>query len=171
MHNPVCYSRQRWAYPKDEDRNFVAAFFHLLTIILICTSVVQLNWFRIWGGHCTPYLSTNQFFGFGKFYATTPSQYHLKSGGLITSPSAYTIHYNTSSGCKYWRLDFHSKIIFIYKLCYRPIGPDVNFSWAYYYYRLLYVYRGCIVMVKGEGEGQAHINAKQLGGLMWIFCR
>uniref|UniRef100_A0A1B6GPG2 Transmembrane protein 127 transmembrane region domain-containing protein n=1 Tax=Cuerna arida TaxID=1464854 RepID=A0A1B6GPG2_9HEMI len=97
MYSPACYSRRRWTYPKDEDRNFVAAFFHLITIVLICTSLVQLKWFRLWGGHCVAHLSTNQFFGFGEFYATTQSQYHLRNGGLITSPSGYVIHYNTST--------------------------------------------------------------------------
>jgi len=97
MYNPPCYSRQRWTYPKDEDKNLVAAFFHLLTILLICTSLVQLNWFRVWGGHCSPHLGTNQFFGFGEFYATTHNQYHVKNGGIISSPSGYVIHYNTSS--------------------------------------------------------------------------
>ncbi|XP_054259096.1 uncharacterized protein LOC128983714 [Macrosteles quadrilineatus] len=97
MYNPNTCTRQRWGYPKDEDKNLVAAFFHLFTILLICTSLIHLNWFRIWGGHCTPYLATNQFFEFGEFYATTHNQYHLRSGGIITSPSGYVIHYNTSS--------------------------------------------------------------------------
>lgn len=101
MYNPTtCYSRQRWTYPKDDDRNVVAAFFHLFTIILICTSLLYLNWFYILGSHCVSHLSTNQFFGFGGFYATTQNQFHLRNGGLITSPTGYIIHYNTSTECK-----------------------------------------------------------------------
>ncbi|XP_049952780.1 transmembrane protein 127-like [Schistocerca serialis cubense] len=62
MHNQNCFPRQRWSLPKDQERNFVAAFFHMATIALTCTSLAQLGWFRIRGSICSPHLAVYQFF-------------------------------------------------------------------------------------------------------------
>lgn len=99
MYNPTFFPRQRWHLPKEQERNFVAAFFHMATIALTCTSLAQLGWFRLRGGQCTPHLAVYQFFSFGYFdtvdrqtdlqfrarevvSSPIPIQYHLPSGPL-----------------------------------------------------------------------------------------
>lgn len=64
------FSYIRWLQPNDSNRNSVSAFFHMITIALISTSLVQLSWFQITGGICVPHLSVYTFFTFG--YTDTP---------------------------------------------------------------------------------------------------
>lgn len=103
MYNPTYFPRQRWHAPKEQERNFVAAFFHMATIALTCTSLAQLGWFRLKGGQCTPHLAVYQFFSFGYFDAggrqtdlqfrarevvssPIPIQYHSPSGSELLAP-------------------------------------------------------------------------------------
>nr|CAD7459891.1 unnamed protein product [Timema tahoe] len=65
MYATAYYPRHRWHLPKEHDRNFVAAFFHMATIALTCTSLAQLGWFHIRGGQCSPHLAVYQFFNLG----------------------------------------------------------------------------------------------------------
>lgn len=96
MFSPTYFPRQRWVYPKDHERNFVAAFFHMITITLICISAGKLGWFRVWGGHCISHLAMYQFFSFGYFdRITTQEEIHLPGGEIITSP--VTIQYHSSN--------------------------------------------------------------------------
>lgn len=95
MYNPGYLPRPRYEIQKDPERNFVAAFFHMTTIALTCTSLAQLGWFRIHSDQCVPHLAVYQFFGYGyydvtsdtstlHFYIPTPStmQYYSSSGPL-----------------------------------------------------------------------------------------
>ncbi|KAF5281193.1 hypothetical protein FQR65_LT14835 [Abscondita terminalis] len=54
-----------WINPRFQYRNLVPAAFHIFGITLISMSLVQVPWFVISGGVCTPYLSVGQFFWFG----------------------------------------------------------------------------------------------------------
>jgi hypothetical protein len=93
--------RQRWQGFKDNDRNFVAAFFHMCTVALVCTSLAALGWFRLRGAPCSPHLAVYQFFSYGHFSMDSNpsipeivsskavispliSQYHSSTGGLLT---------------------------------------------------------------------------------------
>ncbi|KAG8234789.1 hypothetical protein J437_LFUL006621 [Ladona fulva] len=97
MYNPSYYPRQRWHILKDQERNFAAAFFHMATIALSCTSLAQLGWFRLSGGKCVPHLAVYQFFTFGYFdTSTTQSDVSFGSGDVILLP--VTVQYHSSSG-------------------------------------------------------------------------
>ncbi|KAK7867289.1 hypothetical protein R5R35_002116 [Gryllus longicercus] len=80
MYSPSYFPRQRWNVPKEQERNFLAAFFHMATIALTCTSLAQLGWFRLRGGHCAPHLAVYQFFSYG-YFDTNP----VENDMLITS--------------------------------------------------------------------------------------
>lgn len=58
-------SYMQWLQAKDTNRNLISAFFQMLCITLISTSLVQLSWFQITGGLCVPHLSVFTFFTFG----------------------------------------------------------------------------------------------------------
>ncbi|XP_071448521.1 transmembrane protein 127-like [Hetaerina americana] len=97
MYNPSYYPRQRWHILKDQDRNFAAAFFHMATIALTCTSLAQLGWFRLTGGKCVPHLAVYQFFSFGYFdTSTTQSDLSFRSSEVSSSP--ITVQYHSPSG-------------------------------------------------------------------------
>lgn len=67
MERQLCLPYIQWLQPKDNNRNLLSAFFHMITITLISTSLVQLSWFQIIGGFCIPHLSVYTFFTFGYF--------------------------------------------------------------------------------------------------------
>lgn len=54
-----------WMNSKLQYRNLVPATFHIVAITLISMSLVQVPWFVITGGVCSPFLSLGQFFWFG----------------------------------------------------------------------------------------------------------
>lgn len=56
---------RNWLNPKDQERNFFSAVFHMIAITLISMSLAGLNWFTISGNVCTPFLKLSQFFWFG----------------------------------------------------------------------------------------------------------
>lgn len=49
---------------KDKELNKIAAFFNISTFLLTCAALVQPDWFRIKGIHCTQSFSLSQFFTF-----------------------------------------------------------------------------------------------------------
>ncbi|PNF23554.1 hypothetical protein B7P43_G05608, partial [Cryptotermes secundus] len=97
MYNPTHFPRQRWHVPKEQERNFVAAFFHMATIALTCTSLAQLGWFRLKGGHCAPHLAVYQFFSFG-YFDTGTRQTDLQFHAREVSSSPLPIQYHSPSG-------------------------------------------------------------------------
>ncbi|KAL1461017.1 hypothetical protein WDU94_012950 [Cyamophila willieti] len=56
LHIPNSTSSARgWRYPKDDEKNFIAATLHLVTITIICSCMTQLEWFSLWGNSkCAP---------------------------------------------------------------------------------------------------------------------
>ncbi|KAF5270306.1 hypothetical protein FQR65_LT05494 [Abscondita terminalis] len=73
-----------WINPRFQYRNLVPAAFHIFGITLISMSLVQVPWFVISGGVCTPYLSVGQFFWFG--YTNDPihnSAYNCINGTIV----------------------------------------------------------------------------------------
>lgn len=99
MYNPTYFPRQRWHVPKEQERNFVAAFFHMATIALTCTSLAQLGWFRLKGGQCTPHLAVYQFFSFGYFdTGATQTDMQFRAREVVSSP--IPIQYHSPSGSK-----------------------------------------------------------------------
>lgn len=80
--------RRRWAYPRDNERNYVAAFFHAISAFLTTLSLIHLNWFRIFGNLCSPHLALYQFMRLGYF----ESNIHDSSIKL-----SVTIDYHTGS--------------------------------------------------------------------------
>ncbi|XP_067003438.1 transmembrane protein 127 [Anabrus simplex] len=85
MYTPSYFPRQRWTVPKEQDRNFVAAFFHMATIALTCTSLAQLGWFRLRGGLCVPHLAVYQFFSYG-YFDTTSMQNDISGNEVVSNP-------------------------------------------------------------------------------------
>ncbi|KAI5741164.1 transmembrane protein 127-like [Diaphorina citri] len=56
-------SSRGWRYPKDDEKNFIAATLHLLTITIICSCMTQLEWFRLWGNaKCAPQIGLYHIF-------------------------------------------------------------------------------------------------------------
>lgn len=55
----------QWLNPKKQDKNPISAAFHMINITLITMSMVELNWFNIYGDVCTPFITLSQFFWFG----------------------------------------------------------------------------------------------------------
>lgn len=99
MYSPEYYPRQRWNLPKDTERNFVAAFFHMATIALTCTSLAQLGWFRLRGGQCAPHLAVYQFFSLGYFNKITrPAD--TTALGVKSETPPMVIQYYSPNGCK-----------------------------------------------------------------------
>ncbi|KAJ9594352.1 hypothetical protein L9F63_014228 [Diploptera punctata] len=97
MYNPTYFPRQRWHLPKDQERNFVAAFFHMATIALICTSLAQLGWFRLRGDQCAPHLAVYQFFSFGYFEpGARQTDLQFRAREVVSSP--VPVPYHSSSG-------------------------------------------------------------------------
>lgn len=86
MYNPTYFPRQRWNIPKEQDRNFIAAFFHMATIALTCTSLAQLGWFRLRGGLCVPHLAVYQFFSYGYFDTNSAQNDMLTANEVVTYP-------------------------------------------------------------------------------------
>jgi hypothetical protein len=100
MYDPAYFPRQRWHVPKEQERNFVAAFFHMATIALTCTSLAQLGWFRLEGGQCTPHLAVYQFFSFGYFdTGTTQTDLQFRAREVVSSP--VPSEYHSASGSKF----------------------------------------------------------------------
>jgi hypothetical protein len=99
MYNPAYFPRQRWHVPKEQERNFVAAFFHMATIALTCTSLAQLGWFRLKGGHCAPHLAVYQFFSFG-YFDNDARQTDLQFRAREVAKSSIPIQYHSPSGSK-----------------------------------------------------------------------
>ncbi|KDR18783.1 transmembrane protein 127-like [Zootermopsis nevadensis] len=97
MYNPTYYPRQRWHVPKEQERNFVAAFFHMATIALTCTSLAQLGWFHLKGGQCTTHLAVYQFFSFG-YFDTGARQTDLQFRAREVVSSPMSIQYHSPSG-------------------------------------------------------------------------
>lgn len=88
--------RQRWQGFKDNDRNFVAAFFHMCTVALVCTSLAALGWFRLRGAPCSPHLAVYQFFSYGHFSMdSNPSIPEIVSSKAVTSPLISQYHSST----------------------------------------------------------------------------
>lgn len=100
MYNPTYYPRQRWHVPKEQERNFVAAFFHMATIALTCTSLAQLGWFHLKGGQCTTHLAVYQFFSFG-YFDTGARQTDLQFRAREVVSSPMSIQYHSPSGSKF----------------------------------------------------------------------
>ena len=99
MYNPTYFPRQRWHFPKDQERNFVAAFFHMATIALTCTSLAQLGWFRLRGSQCEPHLAVYQFFSYGYFdTGTTQTDLQFRAREVVSSP--VPVQYHSPSGSK-----------------------------------------------------------------------
>ncbi|XP_063221324.1 transmembrane protein 127-like [Bacillus rossius redtenbacheri] len=96
---PVMYSasyfpRQRWHVPKEHERNFVAAFFHMATIALTCTSLAQLGWFHVRGAHCSPHLAVYQFFDLRLYDDPVPDD--VEGNDVAASP--VSVQFLPSSG-------------------------------------------------------------------------
>uniref|UniRef100_A0A1B6DMD3 Transmembrane protein 127 transmembrane region domain-containing protein n=1 Tax=Clastoptera arizonana TaxID=38151 RepID=A0A1B6DMD3_9HEMI len=70
MLNSAYFPRQRWAFPKDNEKNFVAASFHFITIIMFSLSVTHFEWFFVWGGNCAHNLALFQFFSLKSNFET-----------------------------------------------------------------------------------------------------
>jgi hypothetical protein len=88
--------RQRWQGFKDNDRNFVAAFFHMCTVALVCTSLAALGWFRLRGAPCSPHLAVYQFFSYGHFSMdSNPSIPEIVSSKAVISPLISQYHSST----------------------------------------------------------------------------
>lgn len=86
MFNPTYFPRQRWAYPKENERNFVASFFHMISIALLSLSLIRMVWFRIYGSsECSPYIMLNEFFSFGYVGSSADSHSQITYRG--TSPA------------------------------------------------------------------------------------
>jgi hypothetical protein len=99
MYSPAYFPHQRWHVPKEQERNFVAAFFHMATIALTCTSLAQLGWFRLKGGHCAPHLAVYQFFSFGYFDSgARQADLQFRAREVVKSP--VPIQYHSPSGSK-----------------------------------------------------------------------
>lgn len=92
MYNPNCFPRHRWRVPKEQERNFIAAFFHMATIALTCTSLAQLGWFRIRGSLCAPHLAVYQFFNYG-YFDSSDSATEQESQIADLPPSSVTAQY------------------------------------------------------------------------------
>ncbi|KAF4517029.1 hypothetical protein B566_EDAN013223 [Ephemera danica] len=96
-HSHVYLVRQRWQGIKDQDRNFIAAFFHMCTVALVCTSLAALGWFRLRGAPCSPHLAVYQFFTFGHFtMENNPSIPKIITSETISSP--YISQYHSPNG-------------------------------------------------------------------------
>lgn len=91
--------RRRWAYPRDNERNYVAAFFHAVSAVLTTISLVDLTWFRTFGDLCSPYFCLYQFMRLGYFETSTQDgTMKLTNGEIITSPqSSITIEYHSGN--------------------------------------------------------------------------
>jgi hypothetical protein len=96
-HPNLYYVRSRWQGLKDQERNFVAAFFHMCTVALVCTSLAALGWFRLRGAPCTPHLAVYQFFSVGKYTMdNNPSIPKVISSESVSSP--FISQYHSPSG-------------------------------------------------------------------------
>lgn len=75
MFNPTYFPRQRWAYPKEHERNFVASFFHMISVSLMSISLINMVWFRIYGGsQCASQIRLSQFFTLDSFVISDSSK-------------------------------------------------------------------------------------------------
>lgn len=88
----------QWLNPIDNNRNLISAFFYMLTIALISTSLVQLSWFEISGGFCVSHLSLYTFFTFGYSDPPKPKTYIFKNE---FGQPAFNIDYGLFEECKY----------------------------------------------------------------------
>ncbi|XP_014294195.1 transmembrane protein 127 [Halyomorpha halys] len=91
--------RRRWAYPRDNERNYVAACFHLISAFLTILSLIHLNWFRIFGNLCNPHLAVYQFLRLG-YFGYFESNAHentvkLSDGRFVTSSVTIGFHTGT----------------------------------------------------------------------------
>jgi len=51
----VEYVRSWWSYPRDNERNLVAAIFHGISLLLTASALLSMDWFHIWvRGHFCP---------------------------------------------------------------------------------------------------------------------
>lgn len=73
----------QWVHHKKDNRNFLSATFHMITISIISMTLVQLNWFTINGGDCIQYLTLSDFFTFGYSNDATANEGMLVSTELI----------------------------------------------------------------------------------------
>ncbi|XP_022184646.2 transmembrane protein 127 isoform X1 [Nilaparvata lugens] len=83
--------RRRLAYPKGNESNYVAAFFHMTSIMLLILSCVCFGWFRVYNSaRCASHLSLHQFFTTGYFEANSPdSSKKVPSGEVLVTPMNY----------------------------------------------------------------------------------
>ncbi|XP_014241090.1 transmembrane protein 127-like [Cimex lectularius] len=95
MYSPEDPPRYRWAYPHDNERNHVAAIFHLFSVILTSTALFKMNWFKIWGSSCTHTLSLYQFMRLG-YFETAHSQPFAKNGDVTQIVPVY-LQYHTGN--------------------------------------------------------------------------
>jgi len=101
-HSTIYLVRQRWQGIKDNDRNFVAAFFHMCTVALVCTSLAALGWFRLRGAPCSPHLAVYQFFSYGHFSMdSNPSIPEIVSSKAVSSPLISQYHSSTGGTFKF----------------------------------------------------------------------
>lgn len=69
--------------PTLQFRNLVPAAFHIVAVTLISMSLVQVPWFVIKGGVCSPYLSIGQFFSFGYVNDDTRNLAYCITGTIV----------------------------------------------------------------------------------------
>ncbi|XP_031337581.1 transmembrane protein 127-like [Photinus pyralis] len=72
-----------WMNSKLQYRNLVPAAFHIVAITLISMSLVQVPWFVIKGGVCSPYLAIGQFFSFGYSNNDTHNLAYCINGTIV----------------------------------------------------------------------------------------
>lgn len=91
--------RRRWAYPRDNERNYVAAFFHAVSAVLTIISLVHLTWFRIFSDLCSPHIGLYQFMKLGYFQSSIQDGNLKLSNREIIMPSvlSVSIEYNTGN--------------------------------------------------------------------------
>ncbi|KAK9508859.1 hypothetical protein O3M35_006318 [Rhynocoris fuscipes] len=79
----------------NQERNNVAALFHLLSIVCTSSALFKMTWFRIWGNQCTSQLALYQFMKLGYFENSgQPNALKLPGGEVIT---ASIIEYHTDN--------------------------------------------------------------------------
>ncbi|XP_065336741.1 transmembrane protein 127-like [Cloeon dipterum] len=95
--SPLYIVRQQWQMLKDKERNLVAAFFHMCSCALVCTSLAALGWFRLRGAPCTPHLAPYQFFSYGHFSMdANPSIPEIVSSKAVSRPLISQYHSSSS---------------------------------------------------------------------------
>lgn len=105
------------------NRNYGAAFFQMMTIALMCTSLAQPSWLSLTtrtssvitrsGETCPKHLTLYQFFDYGYFETDT------RNSSMVVAP--VRLYYHSTSGSRYFPFLFRVSIL-NFELFYFSIG-------------------------------------------------